>query len=141
MTRHEIREAEFLLLFEKTFREDEQLKDIITQHETDYEYRCEEEVEKTVEDVIEKIPELDAVIEKYSQSRSVKRIPRVNLSVLRLAIYEINYRADKVPVNAAVNEAVGLVKAYAQDTDVKFVNGVLGAYTRDLKNKTGEKNV
>ena len=132
MTRHEIREAEFLLLFEKTFR-DESVADLITQHETDYEYKCDEEIEKTTEEIVEKIPELDEIIARFSTSRTIARIPKVNLSILRLAIFEILYRADKVPQNAVVNEAVGLARAYAQDSDVRFVNGVLGAFTRSLK--------
>ncbi len=132
MTRHEIREAEFLLLFEKTFT-DEDVSELITRHETDYEYKCEEEVEETVKDVLSKIPELDGVISRYSSTRAVSRIPRVNLSILRLAVFEILYRREKVPVNAVVNEAVGLAKAYGQDSDVRFVNGVLGSFTRSLK--------
>lgn len=134
MTRHEIREAEFLLLFEKTFRE-ESVSDLITQHEIDYEYKCDEEIESTTNEIVEKIPELDEIIAKFSTSRSISRIPKVNLSILRLAIFEILYRADIVPQNAVVNEAVGLAKTYAQDTDVRFVNGVLGAFTRSLKDE------
>lgn len=131
-TRHEVREAEFLLLYEKMFRE-ESVSEIITVHETDYEYKCDEEIESTVNEVVEKTDELDAVISKFSTKRSIDRIPKVNLAILRLAIFEILYRADKVPQNAVVNEAVGLAKTYALEPDVKFVNGVLGAFTRSLK--------
>lgn len=131
-TRHEVREAEFLLLYEKMFRE-ESVSEIITVHETDYEYKCDEEIESTVNEVVEKAAELDAVISKFSTKRSIDRIPKVNLAILRLAIFEILYRADKVPQNAVVNEAVGLAKTYALEPDVKFVNGVLGAFTRSLK--------
>ena len=131
-TRHEVREAEFLLLYEKMFRE-ESVSEIITVHETDYEYKCDEEIESTVNEVVEKTAELDAVISKFSTKRSIDRIPKVNLAILRLAIFEILYRADKVPQNAVVNEAVGLAKTYALEPDVKFVNGVLGAFTRSLK--------
>ena len=46
LTRHEVREAEFLLIYEKMFR-DESIADLVTQHETDYEYKCDEEIEKT----------------------------------------------------------------------------------------------
>ena len=131
-TRHEVREAEFLLLYEKMFRE-ESVSEIITVHETDYEYKCDEEIETTVNEVVEKAAEFDAVISKFSTKRSIDRIPKVNLAILRLAIFEILYRADKVPQNAVVNEAVGLAKTYALEPDVKFVNGVLGAFTRSLK--------
>lgn len=131
MTRHEVREAEFLLIFEKMFR-DEPVSELVTMHETDYEYKCDEEIEATAAEVIEKSEELDGIIAKFSRSRAVSRIPKVNLAILRLAIFEILYRGSKVPQNAVVNEAVGLAKQYAQDADVKFVNGVLGAFTRSL---------
>lgn len=131
-TRHEIREAEFLLLYEKTFR-DETFSELITMHERDYEYKCDEEVEKTVQEIEEKLPEIDEVIAKFSTKRAISRIPRVNLSILRLAVFEILYRSESVPRNAAVNEAVGLARTYAQESDINFVNGVLGAFTRSLK--------
>ena len=131
MTRHEVREAEFLLIFEKMFR-DEPVSELVTMHETDYEKKCDEEIEATAAEVIEKSDELDGIIAKFSRSRAVSRIPKVNLAILRLAIFEILYRGSKVPQNAVVNEAVGLAKQYAQDADVKFVNGVLGAFTRSL---------
>lgn len=132
LTRHEVREAEFLLLYEKMFRE-ETISELITQHEMDYEYKCDEEVEKTASEVVEKIPELDRIISEFSSKRSIDRIPKVNLAILRLAIFEILYRSDKVPVNVAVNEAVGFARAYAQESDIRFVNGFLGAFTRSLK--------
>lgn len=131
-TRHEIREAEFLLLYEKTFR-DETFSELITMHERDYEYKCDEEVEKTVQEIEARLPEIDEVIAKFSTKRAISRIPRVNLSILRLAVFEILYRSESVPRNAAVNEAVGLARTYAQESDINFVNGVLGAFTRSLK--------
>ncbi len=132
MTRHEVREAEFLLLYEKMFRE-ESVGEIITIHETDYDFKCDEEIETTVNEVMDRLSELDAVISKFSAKRSVERIPKVNLAILRLAVFEILYRADKVPQNAAVKEAVGLAETYGLEPDVKFVNGVLGSFTRSLK--------
>lgn len=132
MTRHEVREAEFLLLFEKMFH-DESISDLITLHETDYEYKCDEEIEKTANEVMDKLLELDEIITRFSPKRSIDRIPKVNLAILRLAVFEILYRRDIVPQNAVVNEAVGLAKSYALEPDVKFVNGVLGAFTRSLK--------
>ncbi len=132
LTRHEVRESEFLLIYEKMFRE-ESVSELITLHEEDFEYKCSEEIESTANEVIERSGELDGIISQFSKKRSIDRIPRVNLAILRLAVFEILYRKDKVPVNAVVDEAVGLAKAYAQESDVKFVNGVLGSFTRSLK--------
>lgn len=131
LTRHEVREAEFLLLYEKMFRE-ESISELITLHETDYEYKCDDEIETTANEVMDKLPELDEIIAKFSPKRSIDRIPKVNLAILRLAVFEILYRKGIVPQNAVVNEAVGLAKAYALEPDVKFVNGVLGSFTRSL---------
>ncbi len=132
LTRHEVREAEFLLIYEKMFR-DETVAELVTQHETDYEYKCDEEIEKTAEEVVSKAEELDGIIAQFSTKRAVSRIPKVNLAILRLAVFEILYRGETVPRNAAVNEAVCLAKTYAQEADVKFVNGVLGSFTRSLE--------
>ena len=131
LTRHEAREAEFLLIYEKMFR-DESVAELITQHETDYSFKCSEEVEKTVEEVVARSDELDGIISGLSTKRSLSRIPKVNLAILRLAVFEILYRSEAVPRNAAVNEAVGLARTYAQEADVKFVNGVLGSFVRSL---------
>ena len=87
------------------------------------------EVKALVCGIIEKSDEIDEIISKYSDKRAVERIPKINLAVLRLAIYEAIYD-EKVPVNVAISEAVALVGKYALDSDVSFVNGVLGSYSR-----------
>lgn len=134
VTRHSIRESEFIFIFEKLFR-DEPISDILELALDNDAVIVNEEVKAIVEDVFEKVEEIDAVISEFSQKRSIARIPKINLAALRLAVYEIKYCGDKVPVGAAINEAVGLVKKYAQDADVSFVNGVLGAYSRSLESK------
>ena len=134
LTRHEIREAEFLLLYEKMFN-DEPLGELISVHNENGDVRLDGEIEKTVNEVLDKLPELDAVISEFSAKRSLERITKVNLCILRLAVFEILYRGDVVPRNAVVNEAVGLARAYGLEPDVRFVNGFLGAYTRSLESK------
>lgn len=73
--------------------------------------------------------ELDAIISKYLKGWKLSRIPKVNASILRLALYEIMY-VESVPENVAVNEAVELAKKYSGDDDFSFINGVLGSYLR-----------
>lgn len=68
---------------------------------------------------------IDTAIEASSSSWSLSRISKVDLSILRLAIYEINYRED-IPVSVSINEAVELAKKYSGDDSGSFVNGVLG---------------
>ncbi len=132
ITRHDIRESEFIFIFEKTFR-DESVSELIELSWDNEAITINDEVKETVEGVYSHLDEIDAVISKYSLKRSIQRIPKINLSALRLAVYEINYKSDKAPIRAIINEAVGLVKKYAQEQDVSFVNGVLGAYSRELE--------
>ncbi len=130
-TRHEIREAAFVLSFEKLFREEDSFDEIFDTAESVDEFPITDSAKKLVLNVFEKAEEIDAVIAKYSEKRSVERIPKLNLAILRIAIYEALYD-DKVPVNVAISEAVLIAKAYAVDTDVSFINGVLGAFSRNL---------
>ncbi|NLA83361.1 MAG: N utilization substance protein B, partial [Clostridiales bacterium] len=56
----------------------------------------------------------------------------VDLSILRLAVYEILYR-DDIPVNVSINEAVELAKKYSGEKTGSFINGILGNFYRSLK--------
>ena len=132
VTRHDIRESEFLIIFEKSFRS-ESVLELLELSQDNEAISGNDEVRTTDEGRYEHLEELDGIISRFSSKRSIQRIPRINLSALRLAIYEILYKPDKAPVRAVINEAVGLVKKYAQDADVSFVNGVLGAYSRSLE--------
>ena len=76
--------------------------------------------------------EIDEIISKYlKKGWSISRISRPSLAVLRLAVYEIKY-LDSVPQSVSINEAVELSKKYSID-ESKFVNGVLGAFVRDIE--------
>ncbi|MCD8108097.1 MAG: transcription antitermination factor NusB [Oscillospiraceae bacterium] len=131
ITRHDIRESEFIFIFEKAFR-DESPAELIEISKDNEAVTVNEEVIATVEGVYEHLEELDSVISKFSTKRSIERIPKLNLAALRLAVYEIKYLSDRIPIKVSINEAVGLVNKYAQESDVTFVNGVLGAYSRSL---------
>ncbi len=82
-----------------------------------------------VESVLEKAEELDGKISNYSTTRSLTRIPKINLAILRIAFYEILYD-DLTPVNAAINEAVLLSQAYSYKEDTAFINGVLSSFAK-----------
>jgi len=71
------------------------------------------------------LPKIDEMLSGYLASGwKMERISKVDLSILRLAIYEIRFD-DKIPVKVAINEAVELAKRYGGDESYKFVNGVL----------------
>ena len=137
----ERREGAFILYFESLFRNDD-IRDIfeITREcgDEDSNVRISESSCELACKVAEKAQELDRIIEGYSPRRNITRIAKINLAVLRLALYEAVY-AENVPVNVAISEAVAISEKYAQDADVAFVNGVLGAYSRSVKNEKSEK--
>lgn len=73
--------------------------------------------------------ELDGYIEKYARGWKFSRIPLVAAAVMRVAMYEVLYMPD-VPNAAAINEAVEIAKKYETPETVKFINGILGSFSR-----------
>ena len=61
----------------------------------------------------------------------IERISKIDLSILRLAIYEIEYK--EIPYKVAINEAVELAKKYGEDTSKNFVNGILASIVKEEK--------
>ncbi len=130
MTRHEVRECAFLILFEMTFREDEPVQEMYELAEEVQDLTVNDAVKEMVEGVLVHKDALDAIIAEYSKKRSLSRLPKMNLTILRLALYEILYD-DTMPDNVAISEAITLSNAYSYQEDTAFINGVLGAYTRE----------
>lgn len=137
LKRSHIREAAFLLIFEKMFRDDS-CDEIIDSAKDADEYDFNDEVCRIFKAVTEKAEELDGIISEYSEKRKVNRIGKVSLAVLRLAVYECLYE-ETVPTSVAISEAVVLTEKYAFDADKQFVNGVLGSFSRS--GKIPEKNI
>ncbi len=127
MNRSEMREQAFVLLFEKEFFADKPV-DEIEEIYSENVLPLSEYAKELFETAIQYRPEFDEIIEKYSNGWKLNRIPKVNLSVLRLALCEIMYM--NVPENVAINEAVELAKKYSGKEDFSFVNGILGSYSR-----------
>ena len=78
-----------------------------------------------VEGVQERQSEIDQLIAQYADRWAIDRMPVVDRTVLRIAVYEL-LRAEDVPVAVAINEAVDLAKSLSTDDSGRFVNGVLG---------------
>lgn len=79
--------------------------------------------EKT-ENIMSKIPELDLKINEVAEGWKTRRMGKAELSILRLALYEIQYD-ENVPEKVAINEAVELAKKYGGNEAPAFINGVL----------------
>lgn len=133
--RSAVRESAFVIIFEKSFRDDDLdviFDDALNSLDDDKEIVLNEDVKEIVNGVYNNLDTIDEIIAKFSDKRSIERIPKINLAVLRLALYEAIYE-ENVPVNVAVSEAVIITMKYAQKADVSFVNGILGAYARSLE--------
>lgn len=109
----EVNPEEIILALEK---ETESIEDITKE---DMEY-----IKDVTNGVYTNITLLDEKIEKHLKGWTMDRICKTDLSILRLAIYEILYRED-IPDKVSVNEAVELAKMFSEDSSPSFVNGVL----------------
>ena len=77
------------------------------------------------------IEEIDRQISENSNRWKIGRIPKVDLSILRVAVCEINYM-DDVPNEAAINEAVELAKVYCDENSPGYINGILGSVVKGI---------
>lgn len=130
MTRRQAREQAFILMFEKSFRQDELVLDIAEDAYEDDQIEKDDFALMLAKKAEDNLEDIDIYIEKYSRGWSIKRFPRVSLAILRIAICEMLY-VDEVPVSVSINEAVELAKIYAGENDGSFINGILGSISRD----------
>ena len=82
------------------------------------------------EKILVRIPELDAEISKKLEGWKIERLGKVELTILRLAVYEILFD-EAVPAGAAINEAVDLAKKFGQDNSGQFINGILAGFAKE----------
>ena len=135
LKRHEVREGAFLELYQMMFGQT--LEDIDELNAEAFDMAKNEQTDEIVKGVTEHDQELCEIISKYSKSRSISRIAKVNLVILKIAIYEMKY-CEKVPPAAAINEAVELAKKYSAKADSGFINGILNSYMRELNGNSNE---
>ena len=131
ITRHQMRENAFILIFEKLFRE-ESADDILELARECEDLTVNDQVEQMFRGVLDHVVDIDALIEKNLKNWKKERISKVSLAILRLGVYEILYCAD-VDNDIVASECVKLATTFAFDDDVSFVNGVLGSVFRGLQ--------
>lgn len=140
MSRKIAREVAFKIIFETTFQEDEKISklmdELLANAEEKYEVNSEDDkyIQEITEGVKEKKSELDELIKKHLKGWTMERLNKVDVAILRLAIYEILYRED-IPYKVSVNEAVELAKIFSEDASPAFINGVLAEIINDGGNK------
>ena len=128
MGRSELREHIFKMIFGLEFSEDEQIEEqlelyldqLVDVREKDHDYML-----TKAKGIVEKIEEIDQIINEHATGWKTSRMNKVDLSILRLAIYEMKWDED-VPVKVAINEAVELAKRFSGEEGPAFINGVLG---------------
>lgn len=135
MTRRELRENIFHILFQKEFHETAELEEqftlfmeILEAEGTTVSDEDKEYMHNKVFGIFEKVDEIDAAIDAVAQGWKISRMGKVDLTLLRLSYYEMKFDED-IPVGVAINEAVELAKIYGGDDSPSFVNGILARLT------------
>ncbi len=141
MRRREQREHIFKLLFMTQFNSEEEMNDQLPLYfENLGELREEDRayIETKFQRIEEHVDELDQVLNEYSRGWKTSRMNRVDLTALRLAVYEMKFEPD-MPLGVAINEAVELAKCFGGEDSGSFVNGVLGKIASGRKDDPAEK--
>lgn len=129
MSRREIREQIFKLLFRAEFYDydKEEMSEQLSLFFEELDQRKEKDtdyIQKKYEDIMEHLTEIDAMINEVAEGWKTSRMAKVDLTLIRLATYELKYEED-IPTGVAINEAVELAKTYGTDDSASFVNGIL----------------
>ena len=136
MNRHEIRKEVFKAVFMNEFYDSEEMNQVINTF-LDGRDNAEEEdllknnkteedqayIKSKAEDIISKLTEIDEMINKSVDGWKTTRMAKVDLTLIRLALYEIKF--ENLPVGVAINEAVSLADEFGTDSSAGFVNGAL----------------
>jgi N utilization substance protein B len=132
MSRKTTREMIVIFLFQMDIRQ-EGYRDLMKDFIEDNPMKVEDLAFFThnVEGVVERLEQIDRMIEERLVNWTIGRIPRISLAVLRNAVYEILF-SDDIPVSVSINEAVEIAKKYGDADAGIFVNGILGKLAREL---------
>ena len=131
MSRREMREQLFKLLFRVEFNPREELAQqeafFFEDEENSMAFGENAQISGKFNKIIEKLDGIDTALNEKVQGWNTGRMGKVDLTILRLAVYEIMYDED-IPTIVAINEAVEIAKKFGQDSSPSFVNGVLAKF-------------
>lgn len=131
MSRREIREQIFKLLFRVEFNPKEEMAEqeafFFEDEENTAALKNSAQISEKFNKIVEKLDEIDQNLNDKVQGWNTQRMGKVDLTILRLAVYEILYDQE-IPTGVAINEAVELAKKFGQDSSPSFVNGVLAKF-------------
>lgn len=130
MGRKRARESTMKLLYQMEINEDfsDKLINLFFENNTFNEEEKEYILDATSK-IVNNMEKIDSHIEKNIENWEINRLAKIDLCVLRIAIYEILFRPD-IPVEVSINEAIEISKKYSSSQSSKFVNGVLGSIVR-----------
>lgn len=132
MGRSELRQHIFKMLFLIEFNGKDEMPEQIELYLDKIEELSDEDREYIVKKhaaIVEKVEEIDEILNTNTTGWKTTRMNKVDLTILRLAVYEIQWDED-VPAGVAINEAVELAKKYSSEEGPSFINGVLGKIAR-----------
>lgn len=134
MTKHEIREEVFKIIFGLDFHQGEDIRSTVEKYieqscDLPLSYREQEHIIGRAAEVGSMESELDAEIDEVAKGWTTRYMGRAELNILRLAVYEIRHDPT-VPDKVAVNEAVELAKLYCDDEAPSFINGLLAHFIK-----------
>lgn len=134
MYRRSLREQTFKLLFRVEFNSEEAMEEqkklFFQNDDVTFTDKDREEIEAKFAKIITLLPEIDGALADAAEGWDLGRIGKVELTILRLAVYELRYDSD-IPEGVAINEAVELCKKFGQEAAPAFVNAVLSRFTEE----------
>ena len=135
MNRRGLREQIFKLLFRVEFNEkdemEEQCRFFLEHEDLEISEKDADYIVGKYTAIHEKLEEIDSMINEKAKGWSTSRMGKVDLTIIRLAVYEMKYD-DTVPEGVAINEAVELAKTFGMDESSGFVNGVLAKFVEKV---------
>ena len=127
MSRRELREQIFRMLFRVEFHGEEEMPEQFRLFLNGMEVHTEEDeayIQEKYQNIMAHLAEIDEIINASAENWKTSRMAKVDLTLIRLAVFEIRFEPE-VPTGVAINEAVELAKLYGEDSSPSFVNGVL----------------
>ncbi len=131
MSRREMREQLFKLLFRVEFNSREELPQqeafFFEDEENVSDQKANAAISEKFNKIVVKLEGIDQSLNEKVQGWDTGRMGKVDLTILRLAVYEIMFD-EEIPTSVAINEAVELAKKFGQDSSPAFINGVLAKF-------------
>ncbi len=130
MSRRQLREQIFKLLFRVEFNAPEDMseqKELFFEETESASEQDQKYIDEKYGKLMDVLPSIDAQINEKASGWTTERMGKVELTILRLAVFEILYD-ETVPASVAINEAVELAKKFGQDESPAFVNGILAKF-------------